>query len=194
MISETIWKVALPVCLLLTWVAVAYADNCSDLTDCFSTIEAAVATTVGVAVAVGVAIAWRFQDSPKEEVTVRVFIEAPMDLTIQLCGEPITFTARTEPPGRESKIHWGVPGQQHQTASSGTGPTFATSWTETGVKQVVATIDESGDDLILFLFKTKARTGTLRDILDCEPPPIERSPRDYKWYRNHDIPSDDVEA
>ena len=181
----------------------ALAHDCSGPDDCSvvpPNVDIATGVAAGVAgVALGVAM-FRARQRPEDDKpvpdkdkTARVRIESPADLIIQLCDKPLTFTARTEPPGREAEIQWDVPMQQHQTASTGSGPTFTTAWTHTGVKQVVATLDDSSDDLILFVFKTKAGTGTVRDLLDCEPPPIERAPRDYTWYRQHAIPEQDEE-
>ena len=82
-----------------------------------------------------------------EPQTVTVSVDSPDDACFYPCGAQISFTATTQPPGRESEIRWSVPQGQHETTSSGSGPTFSTSWTETGVKQVVAALDcrhESG--------------------------------------------------
>jgi hypothetical protein len=115
-------------------------------------------------------------------------------MTIYPCGKELVFTANTDPPGHEEEIEWEVPINQNQTSASGTGSTFSTSWTETGVKQVRATIGDSGDDLILYLFKTKTGRVTLGDVLDRFPPPIDRTPRDYEWFRERNVGPTDVEA
>jgi hypothetical protein len=128
----------------------------------------------------------------KEKATVRIV--APDDLTIQVCGEEIKFTATTDPTGREDEIQWEVPLDQQQSVSSGQGPEFATSWTETGVKQVVARLNGSADDLILFVFRTPTGGATLSDILNAFPPVTKRGPEDYETYRQHEIPAETTDT
>src|SRR5207245_1593790 len=100
----------------------------------------------GFAAILGSAVGSANAEIPAEN--AQVVIVAPEDLTIQTCGTTIVFRAHTEPPGREAEIQWEVPQQQYQTASSGSSAQFTTSWTETGLKQVVARLDDAADDVM----------------------------------------------
>lgn len=176
----------------------ALAHDCSSPDDCLKTagynaIIALVGGFLGIVAAL-FANLFTTLDRSKETEQVRVYIETPLDLTIQTCGRDIVFRARTEPPGREADIQWDVPLDQYQTVSSGAGPEFVTGWTETGVKQVVARLDQSADDVILFVFKTSTGGAALADILNAAPPPIKRGPEGYKTYRQHEIPQDTADT
>jgi PA14 domain len=124
----------------------------------------------------------------------RLRILTPGDLTIQLCGRDLTLTAETIPPGREAEIEWEVPLDQSQSARSGRGRSFTLSFGDTGVKQVIARLGGAADDLILYLFKTGSGAGTVADLLEVRAPAAGRSERDYRWYRAHAIPPEDVES
>ena len=121
--------------------------------------------------------------------SVDVRINTPDDLSIQVCGRTVTLTASTIPPGRESEITWEVPLKQFQTEASGRGATFTTSWTETGLKQVVARVGKvAADDVMLFVYKTASVRATVSEILESAPPRIPRRPSDYRTYRQHQYP------
>ena len=121
--------------------------------------------------------------------SVDVRINTPDDLSIQVCGRTVTLTANTIPPGRESGITWEVPLNQFQTEASGRGAVFTTSWTETGLKQVVARVGKvAADDVMLFVYKTASVRATVSEILESAPPRIPRRPSDYRTYRQHQYP------
>lgn len=121
--------------------------------------------------------------------SVDVRINTPDDLSIQVCGRTVTLTANTIPPGRESQITWEVPLNQFQTEASGRGAVFTTSWTETGLKQVVARVGKvAADDVMLFVYKTASVRATVSEILESAPPRIPRRPSDYRTYRQHQYP------
>lgn len=130
------------------------------------------------------------QTNERKRMAPGVSIVTPDDLCIQVCNREVTFTARTSPPGHESEITWEVTPGQFQTKATGGGPVFTTSWTETGVKQVIARHKDKADDLILFVFRTPSGGATLGDILESAPPPVSRRPGDYHWYRPRQVPSD----
>ena len=129
----------------------------------------------------------------RERTAAGVRIVSPADLSIQVCGRNVVFTAQTSPPGRESEIRWEVPLEQFQTVSSGSGPVFTTSWSETGVKQVVARLGAVADDVILYAFKTPSGGATRADILASAPPQLPRRPSEYTWYRSRVIPGEPPE-
>lgn len=126
----------------------------------------------------------------KENSNVKVMITNPRDRSMFPCGDSITLLAQTMPPGREHEISWEVPMEQQQSVHSGSGGTFSVSWNATGVKQVIARIDQSADDVLLFLYKTPTGKLTVRDILQCDPPVIQRDASAYHHYRKHSIPED----
>lgn len=133
-------------------------------------------------------LAYAVRQHTKKQRRVRVVITSPGDRSMFPCGTSITFSAETVPPGRQNEIQWEVPLEQQQDQSLGTGSTFSVTWRATGIKQVVARLDGSADDVILFLYKTQSGKLTVRDILGCEPPEIQRSAFDYSHYRAHSIP------
>ena len=59
---------------------------------------------------------------------------------------------------------------------------------------MVARLDDSADDLILFVFKTPSGGATLSDILNASPPLTQRGPEDYQTYRQHEISAETSDA
>lgn len=104
-IRGAIVKLAMLVVLLLTWVAAAHADNCSDLTDCYGTMTAAVPAAVGVAVLVAVALASRLLDEPKKHTialcgtVVRLDGQPAAGISVTLGNEDRKYTVSTNKDG-----------------------------------------------------------------------------------------------
>jgi len=141
--------------------------------------------------AIGVIGARRWSPSRKKSTPAKVRIVAPSDLTIQLCGKDLTFTAETEPPGREADVLWEVPSAGDATPPHGKGASFVTRFGETGVKQVIARLDGEADDVLLALFDTGGADSALGDLVASALPGAGRGPRSYTWYRQHDVPPDE---
>ncbi len=174
--------VAVAFIAIVASVTATYAGNCTSGPNCFGPGWTEVAYFGTSVLAALVA-----QDDPPSAIS----IIQPDDLTIQLCGRDIQFTAETVPPGREGEITWEVPSGQDETTSSGAGPTFSTSWTSTGIKQVVARIDDVADDVLVVAFKTDEESNSsLGDLIGSELPARERGPHDYTWYRQHELDDD----
>lgn len=169
---------------LMVLPSVALAGNCTSVGNCQKDKPGTETFFFLLAMLMGAAL-------PDHDDTASVTIDAPDDLTIQVAGRELTFVGRTNPPGRESDITWEVPGGQNATVTSGSGARFTTQFSETGVKQVVARIEDQADDVLLAVFKTPGGTGTIGDLLDSSPPLAPVGPRDYTWYRSHDVPNDD---
>jgi hypothetical protein len=111
-----------------------------------------------------------------------VRIVSPDDLTCQSCNRAIPLTA-VAPAGNESDIRWFVPGDQHQNVSSGLGPQFAVTFSEPGVKQVVAECHGNRDDVLLYVFKTASGRLSLAEVLSCEAPAVPSTEAAYTQYR-----------
>ncbi|MBI2384520.1 MAG: hypothetical protein HYV14_00745 [Elusimicrobia bacterium] len=69
---------------------------------------------------------------------ILVIIETPEDEIIHVAGETITFQCHTVPAGFEDKVMWMVPETQYASRVVGKGKIFTTSFSSSGLKQVIA--------------------------------------------------------
>jgi hypothetical protein len=99
-------------------------------------------------------------------------ITSPLGNSVVIAGRPVTFTAGFDSLGRAGQIVWSVASEpQKQTF----GPSFTRQWAETGVDQVVASIDGLTCGIIVYVFKTQNGGDTIADLMSSAKPPVPRN-------------------
>jgi hypothetical protein len=101
-------------------------------------------------------------------------IVAPLEHSIAIARQPVTFEAHADPPELAATIRWVV--ETQPAIPIGIGPAFTATFGATGVEQVVAHLDRQGlaCDVIVYVFKTPEGGSTLADLLRSERPPVAR--------------------
>jgi hypothetical protein len=97
-------------------------------------------------------------------------IDAPAEGSIVIAKREIVFAAHADPPELAARIRWTVETRPELPPS--VGPSFHMTFTETGVEQIVARLDEHGlaCDVVVYVFKTPGGGSTIADLMRSERP------------------------